>query len=268
MPILRRYVRVSKYTVLEARIFLPNPADVPWFTRTDAMERVFAEIKHLVLPMLTEARNVRGGGGSSARKARGTEVVNGEDFEASLYLTGSGSLHAVLRKDRSVQIKQPIRSNSTVLLDAASESSSPVIVREESESPPDIQEIPEATPPLQGWDQTEAPLFLPAAGDDYAESDDEFVPFPATPDAKNKARKENGPEAADEDKKKLKFRTDYEGFTIYEKVLCIVVTRKEKKKGKAASGSQEKAGLIEGWIVMSQAVRDGEDGDEDKDGEE
>jgi hypothetical protein len=178
-----------------------------------------------------------------------------EDFEASLYLTGSGTLHAVLRKDRSAEVKQPIvRSNSTRLTDAAR--SSPVIVRdEEEESPtPDIHEIPEA--PVEG---EEEPLFLPGP-DNEDSSDDEYVPLPTSPTPKTRALEK---EAVIEDKKKLKFRTEYEGFTIYDKVLCLVITRKEKKKDKAAT--REKAGLIEGWIVMSQAVRDGDaGGDEDK----
>jgi hypothetical protein len=161
--------------------------------------------------------------------------------------------------------------------------SSPIIIREEEEEEeeeeadvhpiPGIQEIPEA--PAGGED--EHPLFLPGPNDQESDSDGEFVPLSETPAAARKKRsrkevdEETSIEATKEDtKKKLKFRTEYEGFTIYDKVLCLVVSRKEKKKGKAAS--QEKAGLIEGWIVMSQAVRngdvDGGDGGEDKEGEQ
>jgi hypothetical protein len=154
----------------------------------------------------------------------------------------------------------------------AARSSSPIIIREEEEAEvhpiPDIQEIPEAP----AGDEDEHPLFLPGP-DEESDSDGEFVPLPETPAAARKKRSRKVAEeeetSVEDTKKKLKFRTEYEGFTIYDKVLCLVVTRKEKKKGKAAS--QEKAGLIEGWIVMSQAVRngdvDGGDGGEDKEGE-
>lgn len=61
-------------SVLEARIFLPNPADLPWFTRTEAIARVFDEIKHLVLPMLAEAKLRTG---AARVKAKEKQVVVG-----------------------------------------------------------------------------------------------------------------------------------------------------------------------------------------------
>lgn len=60
--------------MLEARIFVPTAADALWLTRTDAIGRVFAEIKHLVLPMLAEARNLRG---AARVRAREKQVVVG-----------------------------------------------------------------------------------------------------------------------------------------------------------------------------------------------
>lgn len=53
---------------------MPNPADVLWLTRAGAIDRVFAEIKHLVLPMLSEARNLRG---AARVKAKEKQVVVG-----------------------------------------------------------------------------------------------------------------------------------------------------------------------------------------------
>lgn len=267
MPILRRYVRVSKFTVLETRIFLPSPADLPWLTRTPAMSRVFAEVKHLVLPMLIEAREQRQTGGKAKAKQRevvaagnlftalqshgGSLISPTEDFEVSIYLTGAGTLHAVLRKTREIKPAKKLQGNSTRLMDAArGDEVEPVVIREEDEddAPIDLTDIPEA--PADGHDSDEEPLFLPGHGSE--DSDDDFIPNPKTQKWK---RKES--EDVNEDKKKLRFRTEYEGFTIYDKVLCLVVTRKEKRKEKPTVGAARGNGLIEGWIAMSQATRDG-----------
>jgi hypothetical protein len=114
----------------------------------------------------------------------------------------------------------------------------------------------------------EEPLFLPGPDLDD-DSDDEFVPLPAT---QKRSRLPPPPptttttgDEGDEDKK-LNFTTEYEGFTIYDKVLCLVVTRKQKRK---AIEKADRIGgdLIEGWIAMSQAVRDGDGVDEDGDGD-
>ncbi|KAF8535262.1 hypothetical protein BDD12DRAFT_352236 [Trichophaea hybrida] len=266
MPILRRYVRVSKYTVLEARIFLPNPTDVPWFTRTEAIARVFDEIKHLVLPMLAEAKLLTG---AARVKAREKQVVVGEDFEVSIYLTRAGSLHSILRKDRRVETRKPIQGNSMKLIDAASSPPDVIPVEEEEEDTVDLTTIPEAP--------HEEPLFLPGPDLDD-DSDDDFVPLPLTPAARKRSHPPPPPpptttattgDEDSEDKKKLKFTTEYEGFTIYDKVLCLVVTHKQKRKA-TENVDRIGEGLIEGWIAMSQAVRDGDgvDGDGDGDGDE
>ena len=184
----------------------------------------------------------------------------------SIYLTSAGSLHAVLRKNRVFDESKPLESNSTRLTDAAR--GSPVTIRRELSTPP-MDGIPSAptmipdTPP-----EEENPLFLPGPGT-ADESDDEFVPQEGRD---NRARdkgttivvsdgEEGGAEPQD-DKKKLRFHTEYEGFTIYDKVLCLVVTRTKDNQKAKAIGDDGRGGLIEGWIRMSQAVRDREGDDE------
>lgn len=56
MPPIRRYLRISKYSVLECRIYLDNPSDSRWLldTRDPALRRVFTSIRPLVLPKLRE----------------------------------------------------------------------------------------------------------------------------------------------------------------------------------------------------------------------
>jgi hypothetical protein len=56
MAPIRRYLRISKYSVLECRIYLEDPADTRWLLdRRDAvLRRIFTAIKPLVLPKLHE----------------------------------------------------------------------------------------------------------------------------------------------------------------------------------------------------------------------
>lgn len=60
MAPIRRYLRISEYSVLECRIYLENPSDSRWLLnpRDPALPRVFDAIRPLVLPKLRE-ENVR-----------------------------------------------------------------------------------------------------------------------------------------------------------------------------------------------------------------
>ncbi len=57
MAPIRRYLRISKTSVLECRIFLENPADGPrWLLSSEdpALPRVIEVIRPLILPKLRE----------------------------------------------------------------------------------------------------------------------------------------------------------------------------------------------------------------------
>jgi hypothetical protein len=56
MPPIRRYLRISRYSVLECRIYLEDPADQRWLldTKDSVLPRVFESIRPLVLPKLRE----------------------------------------------------------------------------------------------------------------------------------------------------------------------------------------------------------------------
>lgn len=53
---------------------------------------------------------------------------------------------------------------------------------------------------------------------------------------------------ADGDDKKLRFRTQYEGFNIYGWVLCLLVTRKGDKATRPAASDTSRQALMEEWI--------------------
>lgn len=56
MAPIRRYLRISKYSVLECRIYLDNPSDTRWLLnpRNPVLPRVFEAVRPLVLPKLRE----------------------------------------------------------------------------------------------------------------------------------------------------------------------------------------------------------------------
>lgn len=56
MAPIRRYLRISKYSVLECRIYLDNPSDSRWLLNSQdpILPRVFDVIRPLVLPKLRE----------------------------------------------------------------------------------------------------------------------------------------------------------------------------------------------------------------------
>jgi len=89
MAPLRRYLRITKHSVLEVRIYLDHPADAEaWLLRREnpALPRVIQAVRPLVLPKLREENErAKGKGGSKARK-KGVKdvVVEGEFARISL----------------------------------------------------------------------------------------------------------------------------------------------------------------------------------------
>ena len=79
MAPLRRYLRITKHSVLEVRIYLDQPSDAEgWLLRRDdpALPRVIHAVRPLVLPKLREENErAKGKGGSKARKKGVKDVV-------------------------------------------------------------------------------------------------------------------------------------------------------------------------------------------------
>ena len=89
------------------------------------------------------------------------------------------------------------------------------------------------------------------------ESDDEAgVNAQETPPLRNKGSESveegEGEEGRGDDKKKLGMDTTYDGFSIYGRILCLVV----KRKGTAAKGKERAGGtgqaMMEEWITSTQ----------------
>lgn len=56
MSPIRRYLRITKYSVLEVRIYLDKPSDAPWLlsSRDPVLPRIIEEVRPKVLPKLRE----------------------------------------------------------------------------------------------------------------------------------------------------------------------------------------------------------------------
>ena len=78
MAPVRRYLRISKYTVLETRIYLDEPQLLQsWLlsARDPALPKVMAAVKPLVLPKLLEERD-RNSWKATKKKKSIKDVVN------------------------------------------------------------------------------------------------------------------------------------------------------------------------------------------------
>jgi hypothetical protein len=79
MAPLRRYLRITKHSVLEIRIYLDRPADADaWLLKRDnpALPRVIQAVRPLVLPKLREENErCKGKGGAKAKKKGVKDVV-------------------------------------------------------------------------------------------------------------------------------------------------------------------------------------------------
>ena len=74
----RRYLRITKHSVLEVRIYLERPSDSEgWFLRRDnpALPRVVEAVRPLVLPKLREENERASGRAGGRGKKKGVKDV-------------------------------------------------------------------------------------------------------------------------------------------------------------------------------------------------
>ncbi|KKY22830.1 hypothetical protein UCDDS831_g03416 [Diplodia seriata] len=161
MAPLRRYLRITKHSALEVRIYLDNPAHTEtWLLRRKdpALPRIIEAVRPLVLPKLWEEKE------RSERKGKGKkgvrDVVTRDDFEVSIFLTDNSTPHSLLTKQKDFQDKPRMKSNSGKLtgwlttgatsdkpVDVdAGDRDAPVALREEDDedAPVALSDIPEA----------------------------------------------------------------------------------------------------------------------------
>lgn len=196
-----------------------------------------------------------------------------DDFEVSIFLTDNSSRHSLLHKQKFLRNldKKDIQSNSQKLLGETN--NAPVEIQDDVEPPIVIREESEDDAGISISD-------LPQAEEaEFSDTDDLFVEdnttvnrrskrahvlraidtnksTPSSPESEPAAKRRRGNVAvADEemtdDKKKMAMDTSYDGFSIYGRVLCLVVKRKDKK-GKQTTSTTSGQAMMEDWITSTQ----------------
>lgn len=287
MAPIRRYLRITKYSVLEVRIYPEKPSDTPWLlsTRDPVLPRVIEEVRPKVLPKLREENeNARKKGGKKKKGIR--DVAGQEDFEVVMFLTEGLTRHSLITKQKQFAEKPKIKSTSNKLTGWLNNSENPITVedndhvpaglRQEVEDEPALQDIPEAANnggKRKGTDDVDSdgdPLFV--------SSDDEgtFQTQRAAPTKRRRQQKArqgdrqaeggtDGGEEDNDDKKKMALNTTYDGFSIYGRILCLIVKRKGTRAAAAVpnapvGGSQ----MMEQWVSTQVAQDAGLEDDEDE----
>lgn len=89
MAPVRRYLRISKFSVLECRIYLDNPALAQsWLLnpRNPVLPKVIESIRPLVLPKLREEKERQKSKSKSKKKGIKDVVVSGISSQSPLYI--------------------------------------------------------------------------------------------------------------------------------------------------------------------------------------
>ncbi|KAI9673354.1 MAG: hypothetical protein M1829_004121 [Trizodia sp. TS-e1964] len=278
MAPIRRYLRITKFSVLECRIYLDNPALVEsWLLnpRDPILPRVIESVRPLVLPKLLEEKERALGKGKKANRTV-KDVVVEEAFEVSIFLTDPSTRHSLLTKHKSV-FDSGIDPNLTAL-----DGQGAIHIREESDEDHGFEElsnIPQSRGPTTDQDvdmrrrrKRRHTRRSSITSGNIEISDDSSAP--QTPeDRASKRSKHDARQDAEtgltetDDKKKLNMNTSYDGFSIYGRILCLVVKRRGKSGGRLGAGSTkpEASGqaIMEEWIASTQAAQGGEtQGDE------
>ncbi|KAL4796565.1 hypothetical protein BDV19DRAFT_78507 [Aspergillus venezuelensis] len=223
MAPIRRYLRISKYSVLECRIYLEDPSDSRWLlnSRDPVLPRIFASIRPLVLPKLRE-ENERLFARKKGKPVK--DVIAEDDFEVALFLRESRTRHSLLTRHKTFEEPSTRRERTGTNSGDGDEPDAGILVESDSESDLKMDDIPQA-----GAEE---------------EADD-------TSEGQRPERKRNAPSQDDDEKedKKLGFNTNYESFNIHGWMLCLLVTRKgDKGAVRKETAEPKRQVLMEEWI--------------------
>ncbi|MCJ1463722.1 hypothetical protein MMC07_002331 [Pseudocyphellaria aurata] len=262
MPPLRRYLRITQYSVLECRIYLDNSADLNrWLLNASSpvLPRVVEAVRPLVLPKLRE-ENARAKAGKAGKKKGWKDVVVEDDFEVAVFLTEASARHAILRKEKKAKSEKARLGTKEGRLTGPGTRTVPLeigddgdadFIRDESpeENEINITDIPAALDDGQnrefsrerGGDKQSLALHDGSQAED-SQSLQEGTTLPLM---------DNG----GEDDKKMALNTMYDGFWIYGRILCLVVKRRGVAAGKESAGGAGQA-MMEEWIASTQMGED------------
>ncbi|RDA86023.1 hypothetical protein CP532_4689 [Ophiocordyceps camponoti-leonardi (nom. inval.)] len=285
MAPVRRYLRISKSSVLECRIYLDNPSlTQSWLlnARDPVLPRIIDSVRPLVVPKLREERERARKKGTKKKSIK--DVVIQDDFEVSIFLTETSSRHSLLLKHKHFREKAPerMRSNSTRLIsetngasieiddDDGQDATAATVVLQEDDDDDEVRlaDIPVAPSMTRRKRRRNSALEDDDNNDDDEYTDEDNTAIEVTSDGEepaSKRRRQGGAtEDVEDDKKKLAMDVTYEGFAIYGRVLCLVVKRRSQQaRSEGVNNNNNKSGgqgqaRMENWITSTQ-VPVGED---------
>ncbi|KAK9440408.1 hypothetical protein VB005_05036 [Metarhizium brunneum] len=273
MAPIRRYLRITKYSVLECRIYLDNPSLAQsWLLnpRNAVLPRIIENIRPLVIPKLREEKERSKK--KSSKKKNIKDVIVQDDFEVSMFLTETSTRHSLLTKRKHFRDKGPrmMQSNSTKLIgetnivpvDVDGEDEVPDLREEDGDDGDDVRlsDIPVASAQTRSKRHRDngnsnartQNSHVEAGGQDAIEIDSD-----ADEPASKRTRFPDGPDEDEDedDKKKLTMDVSYEGFAIYGRVLCLVVRKRENKTPRPrqdGTNKPEGQASMENWITSTQ----------------
>lgn len=223
-----------------------------------------------------------------------------DDFEVSIFLTATSTRHSLLTKHKHFHDKTQTKLTSTTgrsLVGASTEApidvdldaaAAPIVLREEEDEDDvgaALAAIP-AAPAIDGdpaasrrpkrargnngvsedGDDDSDNLFI--SSDDDADTEAAELPLGTAdqppPHKRRKGASAGGGEVGEDDKKKLGMDISYEGFSIYGRVLCLVVKRRENPNvaggsgrvtlgaGVSSKGKGQGQAMMENFIISTQ----------------
>lgn len=182
-------------------------------------------------------------------------AIRVEEFEVALFLRESRTRHSLLTRHKEFGEEEEGGYAVRRGMGGGSDSGAArggILIESDEEEGLEMRDIPQASGDDDDDDN--------AAGG-KRQRDDADWQSDDSPERRRtlKRRKDEGTlsrDADDGDDKKMRFRTNYEGFNIYGWVLCLLVTRKGDKTGtRAAPAEPGRQVLMEEWI-SSQAQGD------------
>ena len=187
-----------------------------------------------------------------------------DDFEVAVFLTETSSRHAILKKDKRAKSEKPRLGTTKGRLTGAGTQDVPVEVDDGGAGPMIRDESQEETETAFGnIPPAEAERFDGAAqragrgGDDslFVSEGSEDEGFQTQKTSRSRTVKEEsvqlGQGDGEDEKKKMALNITYDGFTIYGRILCLVVKRRGNARGKELAGGAGQA-MMEEWIASTQ----------------
>lgn len=157
-----------------------------------------------------------------------------DEFEVALFLRESRTRHSLLTRHKEFEDHGTAVGKNPG--EAGTQADKGILVESESEDESGLRNIPQA-----GADE----------GDNGEERSGKRGRGGSSGDDVRASKRQKEPEWADDDgeDKKMRFRTNYEGFNIYGWTLCLLVTRKGGRSRPAATPSEpSRQALMEEWM--------------------